>query len=280
MLVLRAPAKINWLLFVLGKRDDGFHEILSLAQKVDLCDGISFEPSGELVLEADCPIPAGDNLVWKAACLLKTHTGHKGGARIRLVKKIPVEAGLGGGSSDAAAALVGLNRLWGLGLDEKELSALGASLGSDVPFFLGGSAAVMRGRGEVVETAAAGGGLVLLITKPPFGVSTAWAYRAVKKYSELTKAERNIKIFIRALREADGPALVKAGGNDLEEGVFGAHPELGGMKRALITKGALYAGMSGSGSALFGLFPGRGPADSARVGLEGAGWWATVVRTL
>ncbi len=277
MLSVSAPAKINWLLFVLGKRDDGYHEILSLMQRVSLSDTLTLEKAGEITLRSALPLPVRDNLVWKAASLLKESTGYKGGARITLQKEVPAEAGLGGGSSDAAAALSGLNRLWGLGLGERELFALGAKLGSDVPFFLGPPAAVAGGRGDVIEKADCGKPVYLLLAKPPFGVSTSLAYRGVKGFHRLTKASEKIKIFLRALSEGDYSALDGAGGNDLEAGVLPANPEIARIKAALRQKGALYAAMSGSGSAVFGLFEKKEQAEKAASGM---GWWHRVAETL
>jgi len=257
MLSLEAPAKINWLLYVLGKRDDGYHEILSLVQKVDLRDRVALKPreDGKITLKSDLPVPPGQNLVVKAALLLKNETGAKDGVHIRLEKSVPVEAGLGGGSSDAAAALLGLNALWRLKLSREDLMELARRLGSDVPFFLGQSCAVVAGRGEALEPAAPGSPVYILIVKPFFGVGTAWAYGRIKGYTELTKAQNNIKIFLRALREGDFNALREfRAGNDLEPGVLGAFPEIMRIKAALREKGAVYSSMTGSGSAVFGLF--------------------------
>jgi 4-diphosphocytidyl-2-C-methyl-D-erythritol kinase len=281
MLCLEAPAKINWLLYVLGKRDDGYHEILSLMQKVDLCDRLSLAPrENEIALESDLPIPAGENLVMKAALLLKREAGTGKGAHIKLEKAVPLQAGLGGGSSDAAAALVGLNKLWGLGLSSGDLAQLGGKLGSDVPFFLGHSLAIAGGRGESLEPAGESRALYLLIVKPLFGVQTAWAYMRLKGYTKLTKAHNNIKIFLRALRKGDFDALREfRSGNDLEAGVLGAFPEIMRIKSGLREKGAVYSAMTGSGSAVFGLFPDKGLAEKAarEVCLS---WWCRVVRSI
>ncbi|MDA8169896.1 MAG: 4-(cytidine 5'-diphospho)-2-C-methyl-D-erythritol kinase [Nitrospiraceae bacterium] len=278
MLSLRAPAKINWFLFVPGRRDDGYHEIISLMQCVDLYDGLTFEPFDALALESDCPIPAHENIVWKAALLLKEHSGTGRGARVRLEKNIPLEAGLGGGSSDAAFTLIGLNRLWGLGLETAELSALGAKLGSDVPFFINGCCSLATGRGEKIEPVDMGGKeFSVLIVKPEFGVSAGWAYRALRSFTGLTKANDNIKLFIRALREGELSALEGLGCNDLEGGVLAAFPEIGRIKAALKSRGARYVLMSGSGSSVFGVFP---DGESARKAGEGIAWWCRSVRTI
>ncbi|MDA8174124.1 MAG: 4-(cytidine 5'-diphospho)-2-C-methyl-D-erythritol kinase [Nitrospiraceae bacterium] len=277
MLSLRAPAKINWALFIAGRRDDGYHEIISLIQCIDLWDELSFEPFGAITLESDCPVPPASNLVWKAALLLKDYAGVDAGARITLKKNIPMEAGLGGGSSDAAFTLMGLNKLWGLKIPNGKLAALGAQLGSDVPFFFYGPSAIVTGRGEVVKRVKTGQPMRLTVSKPDFGVSSGWAYRALRGYTGLTKARDNIKLFIRALARRDYSALEDAGGNDLEPGVCAAYPEIGRMKAELGKKGAFYAHMSGSGSAVYGVF---GGLDEAMRAASGMSWWSRAVSTI
>jgi 4-diphosphocytidyl-2-C-methyl-D-erythritol kinase len=256
VLTLKAPAKINLLLHVLGRRPDGYHQILSLAQQVDLADTLRFSPLEEdrLVLEAPgCPVPPEQNLALQAARLLKEHTGCPFGARIELRKEIPLQAGLGGGSSDAAAVLRGLNRLWGLGLPTEELQGLALRLGSDVPFFLNGPLALLAGRGEELRPLRMEARLHVLLLKPPFGIPTAQAYRGLGDYSELTKAQKNIKLFIRALG-GHRPGRLELQGNDLERWAAQRFPQIARLKEALYARGAWYAGMSGSGSAVFGLF--------------------------
>ena len=150
---LKAYAKVNLTLEVLGRRDDGYHEIASIIQTVDIHDTVTMGHADELTLECDLPgLSSADNLALKAAHLLREETGSRRGARIIIRKGIAVSAGLGGGSSDAAAALVGLSRLWGLDLSPEELRPLAARLGSDVPFFLQGGTAMVHGRGELVRT--------------------------------------------------------------------------------------------------------------------------------
>ncbi len=149
---LQAHAKINLTLEVLGKRPDGFHEIASIIQTIGLHDTITLEPADDLTLECDVPeLATDDNLVMRAATMLRDEAGTAQGARIVLRKEIPVSAGLGGGSSDAAAALIGLNRLWDTGLSTEALRSIAARLGSDVPFFLRGGTAMVHGRGEMVR---------------------------------------------------------------------------------------------------------------------------------
>ncbi len=151
-LVLKAYAKINLTLEVLGRREDGYHDIVSILQTIDLHDTLTLEPAQDMALECDqSELEGPDNLVLKAAALLREATGCHQGARLKLQKGIPLAAGLGGGSSDAAAALLGLSRLWGLGLSAEKLMPLAAKLGSDVPFFLYGGTAMAQGRGEIVR---------------------------------------------------------------------------------------------------------------------------------
>jgi 4-diphosphocytidyl-2-C-methyl-D-erythritol kinase len=180
-LVVWAPAKVNLFLEVLGKRPDGYHEIATLMIAVGLYDTLVFkeEPSGDVRLRANVrDLSTGaDNLVMRAVELMKQHTGCKRGAAIRLIKRIPIGGGLAGGSADAAAALAGLNQLWHLGLDVKDLAGLAAQLGSDVPFFFATRAAWCTGRGEQVLPIELGRTLYFVLVCPPFGLATADVYR-------------------------------------------------------------------------------------------------------
>lgn len=149
---LLAPAKINWFLHVGNKRADGYHDILSLIQFIDLYDEIEIEPhNSEIIVETELNIPQDENIAYKVASKLKKESGHKDGAKIKIKKNIPLGAGLGGGSSDGASTLIGLNKLWNLDLSIERLSEIGAAVGSDIAFFLNGPAAIVSGRGEVVE---------------------------------------------------------------------------------------------------------------------------------
>ena len=152
MIALEAHAKVNLTLEVLGRRDDGYHDIASVMQTVDLCDHVTLEPADEVTLECDQPqLQSADNLAFRTACLLRERAGVADGVRIVIEKSIPVAAGLGGGSSDAAATLNGLNRLWRLDLSTEELERLGAKIGSDVPFLVRGGTGMVSGRGERVR---------------------------------------------------------------------------------------------------------------------------------
>ena len=176
-----APAKINLYLEVLGKRPDGYHAIETVMLAVELLDELTLaaDPTGQVTLNCDNPeLTTGpDNLIAKAARLLKERTGSLNGASIRLTKRIPWAAGLGGGSSDAASALAGLNELWELDLSTDQLALMGAELGSDIPFFFRTPAALCTGRGEVVNPVAVGRVFDIVLVKPPAGLGTAEVYR-------------------------------------------------------------------------------------------------------
>ncbi len=263
MLKLSSPAKINWFLKVLGRRADGFHDIYTVMQTIGLRDTLYFEKAkGEIEVESELPLPPEENLVYRAAMLLRKETGCSHGARIRLVKEIPLEAGLGGGSSNAAATLVGLNRLWERNLDGKSLSRLGAALGSDVPFFLNGPFCAVEGRGDVVRPLRAPRKRIpLLIIKPEQGISTAHAYRGVKTCSE---KDGSLQELLAALLEGENPgSLAQILGNDLEEPAFRLLPAIREIKEALLAGGAAAALMCGSGSSVFGVFHTKADAEEA-----------------
>ena len=178
----QAPAKVNLTLEVLGKRQDGYHEVASVMQAISLFDTLTFRPSDEIKVLAEIEdLETQDNLVYRAAVLVKEASGVSAGAEIRLDKQIPLAAGLGGGSSDAAATLLGLDRLWNLGLGEEELKELAAQLGSDVPFFVTGGTALVEGRGERVSNVKTPPTLWLVLAFPDHRLEnkTATAYRAL-----------------------------------------------------------------------------------------------------
>jgi 4-diphosphocytidyl-2-C-methyl-D-erythritol kinase len=257
---IEAPAKINLFLRVVRRREDGYHEIETLFQAIGLADTLTFTsaPDGEFVLVCDDPRLAVDatNLVCRAAAALRAATGCEAGARVTLAKRIPMGGGLGGGSSDAAATLIGLCRLWKLGLSNDDLHALAASLGSDVPFFLRGGTALATGRGEILTPLPDSPPLALVLVTPPFGVATPDAYRAWRPAPDLfclpTAQECRA-----ALVRGDLAALGAALRNDLEPGVFALYPPLGALRERLLAAGAVAARMTGSGSTLFGLVQDR-----------------------
>ena len=283
-LTLKAPAKINWSLYVLDKRADNYHNILSLMQCIGLYDELTFCPSEQLEVVTDMDIPAEQNLVFKAAQLLQQKTPTKKGARIVLKKEIPSGAGLGGGSSDAACTLSGLSKLWDLGLDRSRLKAMGSTLGSDVPFFFDCPSAMAGGRGEILTPLDIVRPYTLLLVKPSISVSTAWAYGAregAKRLLELTKTGDNvdnIKLIFEAINNSDLSILKSLVHNDFEDTVIQRYPVIGALKEGLLEAGAALALMSGSGSTVFGLFKDR-PA-AVRAAGRFSGHWSRVVETL
>jgi 4-diphosphocytidyl-2-C-methyl-D-erythritol kinase len=264
---------------VLGKRGDGYHEIATVLQAVDLFDRLTMETADILSLHADDPeLPTDDgNLVMRAARLLQKTAGIEKGARLRLQKRIPVAAGLGGGSSDAAATLLGLNRLWGLRWPRARLQELAVELGMDVPFFLGTGRAVARGRGERLQALPGGGGYALVLVNPRTPLSTAEVYGRVPAgwHAEPTGTER----VIEALRRRNAAALAAALTNNLERVVEPVLPVIGRMKAALLAAGALGAIMSGSGPTVFGLARSLDHARQVRSRVSRAGWACWAVRT-
>ena len=255
-----APAKVNLFLRVVARRPDGYHELKSRMQKLALYDELTIAraPAG---VALSCPgggLPEGpENLVWRAAALFLTHAPEAGGARITLHKKIPTAAGLGGGSSDAAATLRGLNTLHGSPLDEERLAAWGLELGADVPFFARNMAAADAGGvGEVLRPAPPLPDCVLLLVKPGFAVSTAWAYRNL----DLTRLPH--KDSLPGSRNAGWAGL--NWGNDLEQVTLARHPVLAEIKTAMLEAGAEVALMSGSGPTIFGIFTDRARAEAAQ----------------
>ena len=272
-LTVRAYAKVNLDLRVVGLLPDGYHNVRTVLQSLSLHDTLTFTPArGRFVIEcADPAIPVGDsNLIWRAADLL----GHvavprrkvPAGMRVRLVKRIPSQAGLGGGSADAAATLVALTRLWGLKLDLVDLACLAARLGADVPFFLAGGTALGVGRGDDISPLAEPPTTAVVVAQPPFGVSTPDAYR----WFDLDGPPRR-RPARRAAALPSWPTWAARLCNDLESPVVRRHPAIGRLVRALTALGADHAAMTGSGSAVFGLFLDPAAAARAQATLAGRG---------
>lgn len=275
-LILEAHAKVNWTLRVIGKRGDGFHEISTLMQRISLCDKLTISPSTELEVITEATIPPETNLVLRAARLLKESRNIDHGARIELVKRIPIAAGLGGGSSDAAATLNGLCKLWGIDISLPELMSLGASLGSDIPFFLGPGAAIVEGRGEVLRPVALTRPWHLVLVKPEFGISAGWAYGKVKHYSGASPA--SIQSLLDALQTGQGDRLRALMVNDLEPSVLEHYREVVEIKERLHAMGAEVSMLSGSGSTVFGVFSSEAHARAAQRGF--GEYWCVCATTL
>ncbi len=272
MICEKAHAKINWTLDVLARRPDGYHELDSIMQSVSLYDELHFEPNDSLSLNVfDAPVPSdADNLVLRAANALRAHCGLSCGARITLRKHIPVSAGLGGGSADAAAALRGLCRLWRVSVPEAELARLALSIGADVPFCLRGGLQRARGVGETLTPLSGGlpSSAALVLVKPCRGVSTRDVFGALDAMATPVCGRPDTPSAQDALADRDIARLAASLGNALQSVTLAMRPELGVAQRALVDSGALAAQMSGSGPTMFGLYvsPARAKAAFAALG--------------
>ena len=264
-ITVRAHAKVNLDLRVLGVRADGYHELRTVFQTIELHDTlVCSDHPGTFTLKCRTPgVPLDSaNLVWKAAAALWTALGRAGEIRdalIQIDKRIPVQAGLGGGSADAAAALIALARLWG-GAPMTLLREVGATIGADVPFFLSGGTALGLGRGEEIYPLVDLPPHFVVIVRPPFGVSTAEAYAWYDEDRAAGQRDEN-----REFQQLPVPWPSRAAQmiNDLEPPVLRRHQEIGALKAQLRDAGAMAAAMSGSGSAVFGLFRSRQAAERA-----------------
>ena len=263
---IRAPAKINLSLHVVGKRADGYHLVDTLIFPVSLYDDILIHkgskagPKNRLTVTCDSrAVPQGrKNLAYKAAALLLKENAIDEPVRIHIHKRIPVGAGLGGGSSDAAATLIGLNRLFRFGYTIKQLEKIAAALGADVPFFIQGVPARARGIGERLSPLRGTPRLWCVIVYPKFSISTAWVYRNL--CVKLTKAIVNTSINFSLESFSNLQRLLV---NDLERVVMGRYPRVGLLKQELSRQGAVGALMSGSGSSVFGIFQSKRRAGRA-----------------
>ncbi|BCJ87418.1 4-(cytidine 5'-diphospho)-2-C-methyl-D-erythritol kinase [Effusibacillus dendaii] len=251
----KAKAKINLTLDVLYKRPDGYHEVEMVMQSVDLSDHLLFDERGDDQITLSCNVPYVPlderNLAYQAAALLKSRYQIRKGVHIKIDKQIPVAAGLAGGSSDGAATLRGLNRLWNLGLSLHDLAKLGAELGSDVPFCVYGGTAIAKGRGEQIERLAVACPLWVVLVKPSFSVSTADVYGNLRVQE--IKTHPDTKGMIRSLAEGNPEAIVSHLGNVLESVTFQMYPDLEKLKQSMIRFGAMGALMSGSGPTVYGI---------------------------
>lgn len=263
---LIARAKINLYLELLGSRPDGYSEVAMVLQSIHLADRLQLKsrPHG-IHLTCDRPEVPTDarNLAYQAAELLQKECHSAAGVEIHIEKHIPVAAGLAGGSADAAAVLVGLNQLWGLGLTVGELQSLAARLGSDIPFCIQGGTQLATGRGEVLEPLADWEGIPVLLAKPKhLGVSTAWAYQAFRSRQGSLGGDAlpkptlpTLPQALAALSRQDPPALARSLRNDLEQVVLPEYAIVGELRQALLSAGALGSLMSGSGPTVFGIMP-------------------------
>lgn len=277
---IKAYAKINLALNITGVRADGYHELETVMQSLALHDVLELDPASciEIAVEgAELP-PGPGNLAYRAADLLRRETGCCEGVRIRLTKKIPIAAGLAGGSADAAAVLRGLNQVWKLGLTREELLKLAANIGSDVPFCLSGGTALARGRGELIEPLPELPTFGVLLVKPPFGVSTADVYR---RYDQAVgHTEPSCCKMAEAIRRGDAGQIVSLLGNDLEAVTIAMHPLIGNIKKDMLAAGALGVLMSGSGPTVFGIFPDRNTAAKTALRLVYGDSWVCATEFL
>jgi len=262
-LTLQAHAKINLTLDVLYKRADGFHQVEMIMQAIELADILNLETkvSGDVSLSSTMAhLPCDHrNLVYQAAMLIKKTCQVKKGVHIFLEKNIPMSAGLAGGSADAAGALLGLNRLWELGLSSRELESLGAKLGSDVPFCLRGGTALATGRGEVLESLAPLPPCYVVLAKPRISVSTAWVYGRYRDNGFLTHPDTaGVQ---SALNLGDLPGVASRLSNVLESVTMFEYPQIMKLKERMIEYGAMASLMSGSGPTVFGLALDKGQAE-------------------
>lgn len=281
-LKLHSYAKVNLTLEVCGLRADGFHDIDSVVTVINLRDDIEVTTANAGVIDVVVAYglaPSGpDNIVYRAADAFFDATGIQGGARLALHKHIPMMAGLGGGSGNAATAIAALNRLYCAELSQEEMCAIGAKVGSDVPLFIVGGTLRMRGRGEMIEPLPDAPELHLVIVKPDAGVSTAWAY------AELDKVERKRGATSgaaeQAIRAGDRASLLGSLSNDFQPVVFTASSDIAGCERKLIDAGAEATLMCGSGASVFGVFASAEQAEAAARVLRGGFELVSVARTL
>ncbi|SFW46591.1 MULTISPECIES: 4-(cytidine 5'-diphospho)-2-C-methyl-D-erythritol kinase [Selenomonas] len=263
MVTVEANAKINLTLDILGKRPDGFHEVAMVMQSIGLHDTLTMEKTdGEIALSINVPWLKADekNLAWRAAELVRQEYGLTGGVRMELTKRIPIAAGLAGGSADAAAVLKGMNELYNLQMSEARLCELGAKLGSDIPFCLMGGTMLATGRGEVLTRLADMPETWVVLAKPRISVSTAWAYQ---NYDE-QGAERHPdnEAIKKAIARGNRKAVAGLLCNVLESVTIKKYDVIADYKQMMLDKGAMASMMSGSGPTVFGLARNREQAEA------------------
>jgi 4-diphosphocytidyl-2-C-methyl-D-erythritol kinase len=277
---VRAFAKINLALSVLGRRTDGYHDIQTIFQSIDVWDELEFRNSSQLELRCeDLPgIRKEDNLVWKAATSLASILDQKHGASIILKKRIPAGSGLGGGSSNAAAALLGLCRFWDIGIPDSDLLPLAAHLGSDVPFFLNGGTALGVGRGQEIHPLPDLPAAPIVVIFPGIHVSTAEAYRSLNLGLTSSAEDHRIQRLCGQVREGKG--CLAGLFNDFEASILPAYPPIMEAKSFLETRGAVAAMLCGSGSSVFGFFSDEESAFAAAREATREAWRVFPAKTL
>ena len=263
-MILEAYAKINWSLDITGVREDGYHLMDMIMQPVSLSDEISLTPAPSLsITTGGWPPSRADetNLAYRAALALKEETGCPGGVRIHVEKHIPIGAGMGGGSTDAAAVLIGLNSLWGTSLSPEDLERIGLTLGADVPFFIRGGLTRTRGIGEKIENHDCRYNYWLVVIQPCPGLSTAQVFSLWHRNAPVHRPDTEKALY--ALKTGDLMMLCSHLGNVLQPVSESLRPEIVRACDALSARGAVFAGMTGSGSAVFGVFRSSAAAGSA-----------------
>jgi len=268
-----APAKINLVLRILDHRPDGYHNLWSLMQTVQLEDALELSLSDNhstITLRCDEPSLKTDasNLVYRAAAAVLEGAGRTVGLDIVLAKRIPMGAGLGGGSSDAAATIIGLNRLLNLGWSTERMAYLGQTLGSDVPFFFSAPSAIVEGRGEKVLPVQIKGSRWGILVNPGFPIETKWAYQQLSVSRTGVPPLSDVHAGLGKAGELSWEEVFQAAENDFEATVFKAHPVLYKIKRKLLAEGAETALLSGSGATVFGMFRNETIARQAEIGFR------------
>lgn len=253
-LKVRAPAKVNIALDVIGRRPDGYHLMQMINHSTNLADVLSFKPAEELTLTCDEEtVPLGpSNLIMKVAQGLKTRYGVKIGAAIHLEKRIPMQAGLAGGSADAAAAIKGLSTLWGLEMDIQEMLSFGVGIGADVPYCLLGGTALVEGIGEIITPLKPLPACTMVVVKPAADIATPWAFAQVD--TAPSEYHPPVEQAVEVLESQGFEAACEWMGNSFEAVVFPLYPEIKILKEQMLDAGAALAVMSGSGSTVVGYF--------------------------
>ena len=254
---IQSYAKINFFLKIGRKLSSGYHNIQSVMQRIELSDTISIEPINEDKIIVECTnkeLENENNLAYKTALLLKKKFSITHGVKISMEKNIPLQSGLGGGSSNAATTLLNLNKLWGLKLKEKELIEIAAQIGSDVPFFMGENAALVEGIGEKIKGIKKSFSINIVLINPGFRVPTKWAYSAYDREKPKIKDNADIASLIKAIERKDIKEIARNVHNDFEPIVTKKYKMINEIKTNLLRNDALNATISGSGPTVFGIF--------------------------
>lgn len=268
---VKCYAKINLTLDILDKRPDGYHNLRSVMQSISLADILLIRRTdgNEIEVTSDsADIPSGrDNTVYKAAELFRSAVGVKDGIFIAIEKHIPHQAGMGGGSSDTAGALLGLNLIFGSPLSKDDLIMIAAKIGSDVPYFIIGGTAMVSGKGEIVERLPDVPRLDLAVVKPEIGVPTAWAYQRLAEMDRLKSSEAT-EVIVEAIYNRDRKSVIESLSNDFDDIVAAEFPVIAEIRERLTTLGAEKSMLSGSGAAVFGIFEEKEDAKEACKAME------------